>query len=584
MIMRKIFKFSYFDYYLPLSEQCKQIRQLEDPEEILKYSLCAVIKAKPEILGPNVVYDKILMNLIESNDPKTTPDKVFSAFKIEGNCEQGKEKKLKLDSITRGVDADSFQSLWEIVNFNKEECFLGENTKWIIKQSDKLIFENKLDLHHMSLIYGILGDNNGPYDLLWEYYDRLMSNYILDLNPEEFLIVVKAYSNSRVIDKSESKWLRSLNYNLHFFHDFSINQLINYVISVNSLNILISPLLIDKLVKEVKNPNDFHHLYIMIKYNGFKPSEKNLKEILKTMPNNRKFEFVQIFSRLNLDNQFLELILDSLLSDQGPHDIDKIYSLSKIFTLKNLFFSHLHQLIQPLYPILDTFSIHDYKKFLEILCVLKNADFSFSEDLLDNVTKKFYEFKDQVNHQNFQVFVHFFTYSMPVRAIHRILCQKILENEKDDAIMKTRPRHEYNFKNSEGMIVVYFNELLVNLTFTSLIDVLICLQFRYQVNSEVRAVLKKYLKLILLNHDHKLAVKFRSKLAIMLGIPENFDRELIGLLLDNISRNTKMKNAMLQVYPFMQALKNLKNLEYIHPEFDSLPNSIPLPTELELHD
>ena len=584
--MRKVFKFSYFDYYLPLSEQCKQIKQLKGSEDISNYSLSALFIAKPEVFGPDVVNDRILMNLIESNGVKVTHNESLNIHKkgLGWKIEDGQGNSLRLGPLLRAGNVESFEGLWKIVSFNKEECFLEENSEWIIEQVEKLILDNKLDLHHMSLIYESLGENNGPYDILWEYYDRLMGNYIFNLLPEEFLRVVKGYSESKVMDKSESKWLRMTCLNLNFFKDFSNNQLIKYIISVDSLNIRANSYAINKLVKEAVNPNDMYQLYIMVKYKGFKLTKDILKEILKNTSVASKFELAEILGKLDIDDVSFELVLDSIISDQGPFEMKDVYGLSKIFLLKNSFYPQLFLLIQPFYPILDKLSMHEYKKLLEILCILKNADISFSEEFLDNVTNKFYEFKDQINCKNLQVFTHFFSYSMPVRAIHRLLCQKILENEKNDLIVGTRPKHEFYFKNGQGMFVVYCNELLMHLSLTTLLDVIICLQFRYQVKGDIKAVLKKYMKLILLRYDHKLAVKFRSKIAITLAIPENFDKELVNLLLENTNRAPKVKNAMLQAYPFMQAIKNLKHLDYIHPGFESLPYSSHTPYEPALDD
>lgn len=575
--MRSIFRFSNFDHLIPLSEQCKQISELKKSEDILRYSVTAILAAQPKVDEVETIYDWKLKMLLQShrNAPGSLHLKLLKENQTQttlADPEAINESTLKFSSDLLSSSVESFEYLWKIVDYNKGDCMKRENIDWIKNQTEKLILDNELNLYYLAMIYKNLSEYNVHYSEIRQFYDSLISIYLHSFLPEELAIVLKAFSQTKLLDKSTLPWINDLKNSFNNYSNFANEHLASIVFSLNSIGINTKfPASKIESIKDsdLVNPYIF---YVMIKSNNLKLTENKFTDLINKMDIDTQLDFLEVIDFAKVDEEYIRILIESISSYKGKLDLKKIYLLSSIVFKKAQNMPYLYNMIQSYTPYIKSMNLYEYGRYLEIICLLKSDDYIIPNESLDIITSKFYEIKDQIHPYNIQVLVHFFAYNYPNKAIHKILCNKILENEQNDTVEKYAPEHCYYYLKGEGEYLVLNNHLLNALSFTSIIDILICLPFRFQIKSDVNKIVKKYLKLILTKYNYRIMIKFRSKLAIMLSTPENFDKELVNLMLDKIHASKLLIKTTSSSYPFMQAINNFKHLEYNHPLFKDLPS------------
>ena len=470
----------------------------------------------------------------------------------------------------KDLEINSFEDIFYALVWKKEEWKCDEFTKWAAEQTNKVILNEKIDLEFISRIYEFLCHNGNTKEPLWICYNDIVTNNIFAFSPEELVRILKSYKKITIFFNLPSLWINQIpSIQECQLKDFKIEELSVLVYICDFFSIKFPFFAMKRLKSENIELNDAYNIYVMKTHKKFLIDKNIMKDLLANMNLDMKCELACMQKMMKFSPEVFEVLLDSIVRDQGTLDISYALDLCDIILHSNSNYDYGLKLANKYQGKVASLDMDEYAKLLEILCILKNTDQVVSEKFMLELETNFYRFTRSLSHKNIYTFVHFFSYSMPMKSVHEFCCNLIISSEQPDSVSPSRPEHDC-YKRTQNGYLVYNNSLLIKMHIINLIDLITCLPFKYQITTELWKILKKYLNLIYGKYFYMTTEKHRMKIILMLSRPENFHRDIIESFLNKLDNDESSRDQIHNNYIFFQAIKNLKNIGYSHPLFFKL--------------
>jgi hypothetical protein len=551
----KPFRLSFIDYYFPLSHYARQSNSSINRKQ---FDEAVKVLNNPEWIQKNF------------RKPYESPfefDKISLTSSVLGLTEGQKTT----NSAVEAYKGESFEELFNQMYKFQDKLAIESFSESLKNDTQRLIVNGKVDLHYISKIYEILCYHCTKDWPIWEFYDELIWDFLWSFEPSDLIRILLAYNNMGLVSVTSHLWIHKLsNLTENALSYFTNDELSVLVFICDHYLISHPPGLIQRLNQEKHKSTSIHYFYFQIKYQSISP---DIKQILNFSLNSR-YEFACMFFKLRYNENIFNTLIESICEDKDNLNPSQALKLFDTILHSNSSYSSASKIASRYQSNIKNLSFIEYKNLLEILSILKNMDQVIHEDFLLEVEESFFRFTEYLNYQNISSFIHFFSYSMPIRSPHEYLCNKIINAEKPDTIEEKRPSHIYYIKLSDSQYLVYNNSLLTKLSFVSLRDLITSLPFRYQVSRELWEVLRKYMKLNYKKFFHFNFDKYICKMLLVLSKPENFDKELIDEIYDKLYQDKASLDKHLVNYVFFVGIKNMKNLEYHHPAFIYIENKL----------
>lgn len=577
----KIFKLSRLDFYLPYLQRQDVSKAVKDSVESLKSTQNQLNESRVKIEK-----NWILGNLQDSVHEKIRPQVKLNEgiglqmrTLVDEESEKGKflirGKKNETDDkigkiFYEDLEIRSLEDIFYTLVWKKEEWKSEEFTKWAVEQTYKVILNEKIDLDFVSRIYEFLCHNGNSKEPLWICYNDIVTNHFFSFSPEELVRIMKSYKKITIFYNLPNLWINQIpKIQECQLKDFKIEEISVLVYICDFFSIKFPFFAMKRLKSENIELNNAYNIYVMKTHKKFLIDENIMKDLLENMSLDMKCELACMQKIIKFSPGIFEVLLDSIDRDQGNLKISYALDLCDIILHLNSNYEYASKLANKFQGKVGDLDMDDYAKLLEILCILKNTDQAVSEKFMLELETNFYRFTQNLNHKNIYTFVHFFSYSMPMKSVHNFFCSLIINSEQPDSYSQSRPEHDC-YKRSQSGYLVYNNSLLTHMHIINLIDLITCLPFKYQITTELWRILKKYLNLIYGKYFYMTSEKHRMKIILMLSKPENFHRDIIESFLDKFDNDESLRDQIHNNYIFFQAIKNLKNIGYSHPLFFKL--------------
>lgn len=579
-MIRNFFRFTHLDYCLPYSLQRKEILALNKPEEILRYSQNAIKEADPKIDKNNLSFDNIKLSLILNTKLNFTQDfDPLSCYYLASHPDFHEKFKhfaqsrpKNLTDVQKAIfnntfnlnwsdkiqftEIENYEELWHIVKWKQLSFLSNEESKWIVRQSWKIIEKNKLDLHYLCRIFELLCERSENFGIMWEHFDIIVNNYIHCFSPDEILIIMRGFSIKSHFILYQWSWVHSIKkFHPTYFDQFTAEQLFEYIELAECLKIDIPPAVIDRVKQEAVNKS-YKNIHIWAKYKSLIIDRALVLELLNGLDGVSKLKLFITLIHLRIEKSLFALMIESLASDIQEVPITLLFRTSWLLYSKLRVTKEFYELLLNLEPRLLKMNFQEIIQLMDIFTKQKVL-VDMKPEYLEKISNKILEFSENIDSSNICIISKFFCLMYPDQKIRDKICKILIESEVPDSMSSKRPNHQFFWVNKSKDFTVLNNQILVNMDFTRVLNIISSLFTGLPIPSELKSILNKYLKVLVGKCYFKLDLKFRIELANILATPEYFDQELFGIFIENVKKNMIYNNKPKNHKLFFRAIQTL---------------------------
>lgn len=508
-------------------------------------------------------YTNLLKPVIENNLPSLNDEEIATYCNIYNETH---DIPLKHSSVS------SFEDLFHIIKWKSSVKLPKESLEWIQEQTYNLIYKDKIDLDYIAKIYHEICKNILYFDDLWSTYNELIHKYFFALVPEQMIEALKGFNcvkNKYFKTLSWMSYVETLNENILI--EFSSLQLANLAKQIIDIGINLNPNIKRRLMNE-KVIGSADYIYCSLHLNL---NVQNIATMCEVVIEKGSFEenvkLLKVLNKKNKHNQVKEKLIKNLCGCLETTDFSDVLEF-----LKNAadteYCSEVYEkslkIIENKY--LDKMNINELEALSYILGLFVHQELSIPlsftkafETILKTKTQS-------LNSFNYTSFIHLFSYLFPYKSVHDILVNFLIVTNLPNYVSNTKPNHDYYEIIGEGEYLVLNHPILSSMQAINLAIVVTCLKMKFQLPDKANNIVRSYIKVLIKNCFFKLNGKHRSKIGIMLAMPENFDKEIVDLYFEQIQKTFLRKFRLIYTYSIVMAIRNFKKIDYVHPIMDSI--------------
>ncbi|OMJ93952.1 hypothetical protein SteCoe_3012 [Stentor coeruleus] len=508
-------------------------------------------------------YTDILEPIIKGNLPNLNDEELATYCSIYNETH---DIPLKHSPIS------SFEDLYYIIKWKSSTKLPKESLIWMQEQTYKLIYEDKIDLDYITKIYNEICKNIINFDDLWSIYNDIIYKYFFALIPEQIIESLKGFSsvkNKYFKNLSWMTYVETLDENI--LTEFSSLQLANLAKQIIDIGINLHPFIRRRLMNEkVIGSSDYIHCSLHLNLN-VQSIGSMCEAIIENGSFEEKINIIKALNQYNKHNQVKEKVIKKLCEQLETTSFTDILELLKNVACTEQCSEVYEKCINQIEKkYIGNINIKELEPMSYVLGLYVHQELSIPLSF----TKAF-ETILKVNIQSLNPyvyinFIHLFSYLFPYKSIHDILVDFLIVTDLPSYISDTKPDHEYYEIIGQGKYLVLNHPILSSMQTINLAIAVVCLKMKFQLPDKANNIIRNYIKVLIKNSFFKLNLKHRTKLGIMLAMPENFDKEIADLYFEQIKKTFLRKFRLIYTYSIVMAIINFKKIDYVHPIMDSI--------------
>ena len=599
MRAKTVFAFTHFDYCFPPSLLVNQAIKSETVEELLEYPEAVIRKASEsnqfsEFLfqesQPSLKLSRILNKDIKI--PKTLPARMLKEVikhdqykelmrpKVLESLSRMMDEEvatvsnvygLELDTPLRHNNLDNFEDIYHIILWKKHQTLSIDTNSWLLKQSESVLYKGKLDLDSISKAYAELCADYWDRVELWGWYHGILKDHFNSLVPSQICRVCKGYALVyKYLTKEPGIPVLLSQLTKEHLDDFTPAELIEIARYMIELHVNVPEYVKSRIMSEErKKGNDFIYYALHSEF-GKTVIDSAIDEIYTSGTPEDRCELLGTIVHFKKFRESAERISKKLSLELESLSNESLLGLLEIIGTEERTIDLRGPVISRIEEILPRCKIADLTHLAKAIGVFIHQGLDFTENCTNLFSEAFLRNLNQVNFRNFSYFVHVFSYILPNKIAHDTLCNLILQTQIPSYVEESKPSHGLFYAAENGKFVVLNHPILSNMMEIQLADTLACIKMRFQVPENVNNILEMYTKAVLENMYFNLNAKFRTKIAIMLARPENFNKELVDLLFTQVEKSIRFGHREIYSYTIAAYIQNFQKLDYYHPLMDQI--------------